>query len=105
MVDSENSIYLLDSAVELLATGPGEIKHRLLRAYSEKVSYVLEPSIAESLRPALLAIRAKLTRAPRYPGQSTTESALQHMPRKKASEIALQILELQRGVRSHASAA
>ena len=105
MVDSSNSLYLLDGAVELLAIGHDEIKHRLLRAYSQKVSYVVESSVPEPLRPMLREIHSKLTRDARYPGQSTTESALYRMHRKTASQIAFQILELQRGVRSNVSAA
>lgn len=90
----KNAIHLVEQAVRALATGPDDVKRRLRNAFMYHLGYVLEPDIPRNLAPLLASIQERLTRKPRYKGQSTVESALFGMHKSTASKIAVDVFEL-----------
>ena len=98
MSDPGNVRYLIDETVRLLVVGEGEIKHRLLIAYTQKLQYVRPEDIPADLSPILVSISKRLFKEPTYKGQSTVEAALYRMHRSTAAKIAADIFEIHHAV-------
>lgn len=90
----QNAIHLVEQAVRALVTGPDDVKRRLRSAFMYHLGYVFESHVPKELGPLLASIRERLTRKPRYKGQSTVESALHRMHKSTASKIAVDVFEL-----------
>lgn len=101
MTDRNNQQYVLDclkKAVHALATGPGDLRSRLISAYYGIVPVRLR-DLLENLREDLLWIRSKLTK--REPTaieiqfrMSQPEATLKHMQIRTAVPVAARIINL-----------
>lgn len=94
MSPEENVLKLTREAIRALVVGPDDVKRRLRTAFIYHLGYILEKDVPEDLALLLSSIRKRLTREPRYKGQSTVESALFRMHKSTASKIAKDIFEL-----------
>lgn len=94
MNQQDNAVHLVEQAVRVLATGPDNVKWRLRNAFMYHLGYIFEVHVPTELAPLLASIRKRLTRKPRYKGQSTVESALFGMHKSTASKIAADVFEL-----------
>jgi hypothetical protein len=90
----EDAIHLVEQAVRLLVVGEEDVKVRLMNAYTHELVYVSPENVPEDLSALLKSIGERLTKEPRYQGQSTVESALYRMRRATAAKIANDIFEL-----------
>jgi len=98
MMMNENAKFLIGEAVRALTVGEDDVKRRLWAAYLRHLMFVSEEHIPADFRPLLASIHTRLTRTPRYKGQSTVESALFGMHKRTAAKITVDIFELYLGV-------
>ncbi|MFQ5995030.1 MAG: hypothetical protein ACE5K1_08030 [Acidiferrobacterales bacterium] len=99
MKEKDQARHNLEQAVQILAVGQEDIKHRLQVAYIHHVKHVAADALPNNLRQVLTAIHKKMTdKKPFYEGQSAVEANVYWMKKKTAAAIAKQIWELHRAM-------
>ena len=95
MSDFINSAVRIREATEILATGTGTVKERLLLAVSRRLVFAEASALPEDLQALLNSINDRLLKKePTYRGQSRLEATLYKMHQSTAAKIAKDIWRL-----------
>jgi hypothetical protein len=98
--DPQYALGKLSQAVTILATGEGDVRSRLRRAYGE-LGCILSGDLPPQFEAQLEWIRAQLTKRGPAPGQDELTATLYRMRNRTGSKIAARLVSLEAEVAAY----